>query len=117
MQPLPFSGFQVGIIDDASNDSRGGFEFASGMDIFSEPGVLKACNAMTEVSYGASANPADVPYWMVDTYSSTTRAYIAAGNKILESTDGTTFNLFLTNANGNILGLAVFNDYIWYASS
>src|SRR6185436_4446101 len=106
MQSATFGDFQVGIVDNPSIEDKGGFEFASGMHIFSEPGVLKACAAMTEVTYGASATPTDVPRWMVDTTdASDTRAYIAAGAKILESTDGITWNLFLTNSQGNNLGL------------
>lgn len=118
MPSASFKNFQIGIVDDPSIEDQGGFEFASGMDIFSEPGVIKATNAMTSVSYGVGATPTDVPRWMVDTADgSNTRAYIAAGDKILESTDGTTFNLFLTNANGNILGLEIFNGYVWYAAT
>ena len=118
MSSITFKNFQIGIVDDPSIEDQGGFEFASGMDIFSEPGTIKATNAMTEVSYGAGASPADVPRWMVDTADgSNTRAYISAGSKILESTDGSAFNLFLTNANGANLGLEIFNDYVWYAAA
>lgn len=118
MQSATFKNFQVGQVDDPTNEDGGGFEFASGMDIFSDPGVLKACPAMAVVSYGTGATPTDVPRWMVDTADgSGIRAYIAAGDKLLESTDGTTFNLFLTDANGNILGLEIFNDYVWYPAA
>lgn len=118
MKISPHGKFQVGIVDDPSVEDQGGFEFASGMDIFSEPGVLKACNAMTEVTYGASATPADVPRWMVDTTdASNIRAYIAAGDKILESTDGTTWNLFLTNSQGANLGLGIWAGYVIYPSA
>lgn len=118
MQSASFGNFQVGIVDNPSIEDKGGFEFASGMDIFSEPGVLKACAAMATVSFGASATPADVPRWMVDTADgSSIRAYIAAGDKLLESTDGSTFNLFLTQSQGNILGLEIFNDYVWYPAA
>jgi hypothetical protein len=118
MKSLPFAGFQVGIVDDPFNDTNGGFEFASGMDIFSEPGVLKACNALAEVSYGTGATPTATPLWMVDTIDSlgATHAYIATGTKLLESTDGSTFNLFLTNSKGVNKGLGVFGDFVYYAA-
>lgn len=110
--------FQAGMVDDPSREDKGGFEYAGGMDIFSEPGVLKANNAMTEVTYGASATPADVPRWMVDTTdASNIRAYIVAGDKILESTDGTTWNLFLTNGQGSNLGLGIWAGYVVYPSA
>ena len=117
MQSQTFRHFEIGMVDDPSIEDRGGFEFASGMDIFSEPGVLKACDAMTEVSYGTGAAPTTLPRWMVDTGvsgGSGIRAYIAAGAKILESTDGTTWNLFLTNGNGENLGLGIWNGYVVY---
>ena len=118
MQASTYGDFQVGIVDNPSIEDKGGFEFASGMDIFSEPGVLKACAAMAEVSYGAGATPIDVPRWAVDTADgSSIRIYVAAGAKLLESTDGATFNLFLTNSQGNILGLEIFNNYVWYPSA
>lgn len=118
MQSLTFGNFQVGIVDNPSIEDKGGFEFASGMDIFSEPGVLKACAAMSEVTYGASASPADLPNFMVDTADgSGTRAYLTAGAKILESTDGTTFNLFRTNTQGSNLGLGIWNGYVVYVAA
>lgn len=118
MKTLPFGGFQAGILDDPSNDAQGGFEFASGMDIFSEPGVLKACNAMAEVTYGTGANPTDVPSYMVDTTDNAgIRAYISVGAKILESTNGTTWNLFRTNSNGSNLGLGIWAGYVIYPSA
>lgn len=118
MQSASFKNFQIGIVDDPSIEDQGGFEFASGMDIFSEPGVLKACNAMEEVTYGASATPTDVPRWMVDTADgSTIRGYITAGAKILESTDGATWNLFRTNGQGNNLGLGIWAGYVIYPSA
>lgn len=118
MKISSYGNFQVGIVDNPSIEDKGGFEFASGMDIFSESGVLKACAAMTEVTFGVGAAPSDVPRWMVDTTdASDTRAYIAAGDKILESTDGTTWNLFLTNANGANLGLGIWNGYVVYPAA
>lgn len=119
MQSQSFANFQVGQVDDPSLETDGGFEFAAGMDIFSEPGVLKPALAMTPVTLGTGAAPSSLPLFMVDsaTSGSTIRAYIAAGAKILESTDGSTFNLFLTNANGDNLGLGIYNTYVWYASA
>jgi len=118
MQTSTYGNFQVGQVDNPSIEDKGGFEFASGMDIFSEPGILKASNAMTEVTYGTSAAPSDVPRWMVDTADgSNTRAYIAAGSKILESTDGTTWNLFRTNGNGANVGLGIWAGYVVYVSA
>lgn len=103
------------MVDDPSVEDKGGFEFASGMDIFSEPGVLKACFAMEPVTFGAGAALADVPRWMVDNGA---YAYITAGNKILEcsSLSGQPWNLFLTNSNGSNRGLALWNGYVMYAA-
>jgi hypothetical protein len=119
MKSQSFKNFQVGILDDPSIEDEGGFEYASGMDIFSEPGVIKACNALTPVSFGTGATPSDgAPTYMEDIAdASNMRLYVAAGSKVLESTDGATFNLFRTNGNGVNLGLAIFNDYVWYASA
>jgi hypothetical protein len=87
------------------------------MDIFSDEGVCKACLAMAEVTYGSGATPTDVPRWMVDTTDSGgTRGYIAVGTKILESTDGSTWNLFRTNGQGVNLGLAIWAGYVIYIS-
>jgi hypothetical protein len=117
MKSKTFAGLQAGVVDDPSIENNGGFEFASGMDIFSEPGVMKASPAMQELSYGTGAAPADVPRWMVDVYSGgTIRSYIAAGAKILESTNGSTYNLFLTNANGVNNGLGLWNGYVVYVN-
>jgi hypothetical protein len=58
-----------------------------------------------------------VPRWADDIGGSTNRAYVAAGDKILLSTDGVTFSLFLTNSNGAILGLRIFDGYVWYAAA
>ena len=43
------------MVDDPSVEDGGGFEFASGMDMFSEPEVMKASLALEEVSYGVGA--------------------------------------------------------------
>jgi hypothetical protein len=106
------------MVDDPSIEDQGGFEFASGMDIFSEPGVLKACGTMSEVNYGTGASPDGLPRFMVDTEdASGLRLYIAAGTKILESTNGSTFELFLTNANGENIGLDLYGGYVAYAAA
>jgi hypothetical protein len=118
MKTASFGSFQVGIVDDPSIEDKGGFDFASGMDIFSEPGVLKACGKMVPVSFGTGAAPAVIPTWMVDTTDATqTVGYIIAGDKILESTNGATWNLFLTNANGANLGLGIYAGRVWYAAA
>lgn len=88
------------------------------MDIFSEPGVIKASQAMLPVTFGSGASPTDLPAQMVDTADgSNTRAYIMAGDKILESTDGITWNLFLTNGNGVNVGMGIWAGYVIYASA
>lgn len=117
MKTASFGNFQVGIVDDPSVEDKGGFDFASGMDIFSEPGVLKACGKMVAVTFGTGAAPTVIPTRMVDTTNATqTVGYIAAGDKILESTNGTTWNLFLTNSEGVNLGLGIYNGRVWYAA-
>jgi hypothetical protein len=118
MKSLSFGNFQVGIVNNPSVEDKGGFEFASGMDIFSEAGVLKACNAMEPVILGTGAALNGFPTFMVDTATPTEiRAYIAAGTKILESTDGITWNLFRTNANGVNSGLAIWAGYVIYIAA
>lgn len=119
MQSRTFKNFQVGIVDDPSVEAQGGFEFASGMDIFTEPGVIKATFAMEEVAYGSGAMPTSLPLWMVDTVdgSGQIRAYIAAGAKLLESSNGGTFNLFRTNTQGANIGLNVWAGYVVYISA
>jgi len=115
MKSTTFKHFEIGMVEDPTDEEHGGFEFASGMDIFSEPGVINACYAMATVCFGASATPTAVPTVMVDTTDgSTVRAYIIAGAKILESTNGTTWNLFLTNGNGANTGLGIWAGYVIY---
>jgi hypothetical protein len=118
MKSASFGNFQIGIVDNPSIEENGGFEFASGMDIFSEPGVLKACTKMVEVSYGVGAQPTTLPTEMVDTDDGTnTRAYIVAGTKLLEATSEGTWTLFRTNSQGANLGLSIFNGYVFYAAA
>jgi hypothetical protein len=117
MQSASFGNFQVGIVDNPSIEDQGGFEFSAGMDIFSEPGVLKACNKMVEASYGASAQPADTPVEMVEVdHAGTLRAYMIAGTKLLEATAVDSWSLFRTNGQGANLGLGVFNGHVFYAA-
>ena len=40
------------------------------------------------VTFGVGATPADVPRWMDDIGDTGLRGYVAAGDKILETTDG-----------------------------
>src|SRR5690242_7544998 len=115
MQSQSFGDFQVGQVNNPSAETGGGFEFASGMDIFSEPGVLKANFAMTGIS---GLSPSDYSLWMkTTTYGGTLRGYLTHNDKIYESTDGINWSLFLTDANGQILGLEIWNGYIMYATS
>jgi hypothetical protein len=115
MRIRSYGNFQVGMVDDPSVEDKGGFEFASGMDIFSEPGVLKANFALTAIS---GLSPTTFARWLkVTTDASSLRGYLAYGDKIYESTDGVTWSSFLTNANGTILGLDIWAGYVMYAST
>lgn len=115
MKSQSFGDFQVGMVDNPSAETGGGFEFASGMDIFSEPGVLKANFAMTEVSYAGGVAPTALPIAAFYT-NNPSGLFIAVGNKILASTTGV-FDVYLTNAQGTIKGLAKFGSYLAYASA
>jgi hypothetical protein len=64
------------------------------MDIFSEPRTIKASLALADVSFGVGAAPADTPRRADDIGGSTNRMLVSAGDKLLESTDGSAFNLF-----------------------
>lgn len=119
MKSASFANFQVGMVDDPSIEDKGGFEFASGMDIFSEPGVMKACYAMSEIGYvDSTAQPTGLPLWMVEGTdgSGNFLAYIAAGSKIIISTNSSSFSLLLTNTKGTNKGLGIWNGYIVYAA-
>jgi hypothetical protein len=116
MQSQSFGDFQIGMVDNPSNETGGGFEFASGMDIFSEPGVLKASYALTEATYGVGAAPTALP--IAGLYvNAPSGFYIPVGDKILISTDGSTFEVFLTNGQGTNKGIAHWNGYIFYPSA
>jgi hypothetical protein len=106
------------MVDDPSVDDRGGFEFASGMDVFSEPGVMKANQNMQSVTFGTGAELEGLPTAMVDTTDAVSNlAYVAAGLKILETTNGSAFDLFLTNSQGVNLGLWSSQDLVDTLSS
>jgi hypothetical protein len=67
MKQLSYGNFQVGMVPNPSIEDKGGFEFASGMDIFSEPGVMKAHWAVaTDIVYGTGATPAAAITHMVE---------------------------------------------------
>src|ERR1044072_2353603 len=111
MNSATFKNFQVGMVDDPSLEDEGGFEFASGMDIFSELGVLKACQAMQVISLSETS----LPRFMA-TDNNASDSYLAIGDKIYRSTDGETWSSFLTDSQGTISGLGMFNGYVWYVS-
>jgi hypothetical protein len=115
MKSQSFGDFQIGIVDNPTIEDKGGFEFASGMDIFSEPGVLKANYAMVEASYGTGASPTALPRAAFFT-NSPNALYVAMGSKILINTAGT-FNVYLTDSQGTVRGMAKFGSYMMYASS
>lgn len=112
MKSATFKNFQVGIVEDPSVEDQGGFEFASGMDIFSEPGVLKASNAMEAVSLGGGVSINALPKHMASRADGT-EDYFAVGDKILKSSLGGSLSSFLTNSRGTIDGLGLFNGYVW----
>jgi hypothetical protein len=116
MKSQSFGNFQIGMVDNPSVEGQGGFEFASGMDIFSEPGVMKASYAMTEVTYGTGAAPTALP--LAGLYvNAPIGFYIATGSNILISTDGSTFDVFITNSQGTIKSLGQWTGYIVYPSA
>lgn len=115
MKSQSFGNFQVGMVDDPSIEDQGGFEFASGMDIFSEPGVMKASFAMTEVSYAGGVTLTALPLAAFYT-NNPSGLFVVTGNKILASTTGV-FDVYLTDSQGTIKGMAKFGSYINYASA
>jgi len=125
MKSATFKNFQAGIVDDPSIEDQGGFEFASGMDIFSEPGVLKASPAMKASTLEAGVGAlAGTPTWFVATSDATlNRVYLSAGAKILHTNDnppfsrGNEWDLFITNGNGANVGMGAWNNYLMYASA
>src|SRR5689334_18743286 len=112
------------MVENPSVEDKGGFEFASGMDIFSEPGVLKSCLAMEAVTLDAGIGTVNaLPLWMIDaTDGSTTRAYLCFGSKIIHSNDGAlssgqSWQLFITNSQGTILGMYPWAGYVVYGAN
>ncbi len=103
------------MVDDPSIEDQGGFEFASGMDIFSEPGTIKANYAMVEAAYGSGAAPTANPLAAFYT-NSPSALFVVMGNKILINVAGT-FQVFLTNSQGAIKGFSKFGNYIAYVAA
>lgn len=117
MKQATFGNFQIGMLDNPSVEDKGGFEFAAGMDIFSEPGVMKAAPALVPVTLGTGASLTALPSLFVDTaYDGGVRGYVAVGAKILESQNGTDWTLFLTNSRGSNVGLGIWAGYLMYAA-
>ena len=114
MSSISVKNFQVGIVDDPTVEDQGGFEFASGMDIFSEPGVMKASYAMTEASYFPGASPTAMP---ITGFLNNTDFFVAMGGKILVASGTPTFDVFITNSQGTIRGMGLWNGYLFYASA
>jgi len=86
--------FSVGILEDKTIQARNGFSYCAGMDIFSEPGILKASQVLTaETQADSPNNITDAPtriikygdYWYV--LGGTGRIYNNSANWILVHTD------------------------------
>jgi hypothetical protein len=88
------------------------------MDVFAEPGVMKASRAMVNVNLLGGISLSVPITCMVEVIdgSGLPRLYVAHGSDIWESTNGVDFSLFLTNSKGQILSLAAWNGYIFYPS-
>lgn len=115
MKSITFAHFEAGIVDDPSNESKGGFEFASGIDIFSEPGVAKASFAMAAVS-GLPTISSMPKGFATAVDSATLYGFLAVNDKIYVTTDGINFSLFLTDSQGTINNLSTYNGYVFYVS-
>lgn len=115
MQSVGFQNFDIGIVDNPSIEDQGGFEFASGMDILSEPGVLKASSVMEAVTLGSGVSLSALPRFMTTSLDGTV-SYFAVDDKILKQEVGGSLNAFLTSSRGTIDGLGIFNGYVWYVS-
>ena len=75
------------MIDDPSVEDKGGFEFASGISIFEEPGVIKANFAMAACTGLPSIFT--MPRALVTTViSGTLTGFLTVDDKIYTSTDG-----------------------------
>jgi hypothetical protein len=116
MKQFTFRNFEVGIVDNSSIETQGGFEFASGIDIFSEPGVAKASFAMTPVS--GLPLLFTMPRSLVTGLSGgVLYGYVTVDRAIYESTDGINWTLFLTSSLCVIDNLAIYNGYIFYTTN
>ena len=118
MKSLTFGNFQVGIVDDPSIEDKGGFEFASGMDIFSELGVLKAANAMQAMELDTGVTLTALPTHMVrpkDQFG--TDAWIAVGDKLLQRHLENDATAFMTHGTGVIDGLEELKNYLVYTNA
>lgn len=116
MRVSTYGNFQVGILENPSIEDKGGFEFASGMDIFSEPGVLKACQKMKSVTLNGGLTLDGVLNDIDITSDTGFLGFAICNDKVIKSTDGDNWSTFLTNSNGAMFGLKVFNGYLFYAS-
>jgi hypothetical protein len=116
MKTASFGNFQVGMVDDPSVEDKGGFEFASGMDIFSEPGVMKAALAMEAVPLGTGVVLDALPTHLASSpLSFGSLAFIAKGDDVLKL--GTSADSYITNGEGNIDGLATWAGYVLYSTA
>jgi hypothetical protein len=124
MKLASFGNFQIGQVDNPSVENKGGFEFASGMDPFSEPGVIKAALAMADVTLTEGLTQTKTIAQMVEYISDDVVGILAAhGDDVWISVSGivfegsTTFTKLFSGTKGTILGLAVFNGYLFYATA
>lgn len=103
------------MLDDPSIEDKGGFEFASGMSIFEEPGVLKANFSMSACT--GLPTITSMPRGFATTpISGTLTGFLTVDDKIYSSTDGIAWSAFLTNSFGTIDNIAIYNGYIFYTS-
>lgn len=116
MKSASFGNLQLGMIDNPSIEDQGGFEFASGMDIFSEPGVMKASFALVAVS-GLPAIHVLPKAFITVISGGVLYGYLSIDDMIYESTDGINWSLFLTNSIGAIDNLFAYNGYLYYTSN
>jgi hypothetical protein len=50
------TGFDAGMLNDPTVQAANGFAWLSGMDIYDEPGFLKASNSLTAMTQAAATN-------------------------------------------------------------
>lgn len=115
MKSASFANFQVGMVDDPSVEDQGGFEFAAGMDIFSEKGVIKPGFKLEEVPLDTGVTLDALPTHMVRNKNEAgANSYFAVGDKILKQPTGNAIEDFATNALGTIDGLGAWvNDIVY----